>query len=103
MLSHKERKQAIITSIVCSCLAIIFGICGIVFWFDSFLNIRHECEVYYITTEICEYACGQTCTYSSSSSESESESESEVQKEEYSNNNKKRKMNFSDDLEKKKK
>eukprot|EP01084_Bolivina_argentea_P071785 130430_1 len=77
MLSHKERKQAIITSIVCSCLAIIFGICGIVFWFDSFLNIRHECEVYYITTEICEYACGQTCTYSSSSSESESESESE--------------------------
>ena len=48
--------------IVCFCCGLIFGIPAIVYYYDSFLDVKHECEIYYLYTRMCRYACGTYCT-----------------------------------------
>ena len=48
--------------VVCGCCFIIFGIIGLVYYEKSFLDIKHECEIYNVYTTLCHYACGHYCT-----------------------------------------
>ena len=71
MLTEDTRKGIYVSLCICFCCGVIFGIPAIVYYYDSFLDVKHECEVYYLYTRICRYACGTYCSrrmYSSSSS-----------------------------------
>eukprot|EP01084_Bolivina_argentea_P201578 344552_1 len=62
MISNQQKNGLASTMCICFCIALIFGIVWFVYYEKSFLDIQHECEIYYIHTSLCTYACGTVCS-----------------------------------------
>eukprot|EP01084_Bolivina_argentea_P083274 150797_1 len=63
MISQRQKNGMKISLFLCCCGALIFGITGIVNYEKTFLNIKHECEIYDIHNVLCQYQCGTVCQH----------------------------------------